>query len=566
MNFSSKISRYLKLTTSLLSLLILCSCVTTPTVEMAPAIGKTPMGQPYGTVIARVINASSWGLPFNYVSVAPKDLNVSEEVRPIRLESLNETIGHYADFASELPPGTYSMRNIRSYYENNGYWISRWGHSNVDFGTFTVEEGKVTNLGIIVYYTKTDDDRYYDTFTRIDELDTERFYAEHMNGITYDPEVLSWDEDDRSQDRESLFVSMLQNPTNFLDRYSTRNGDLHFLCKMGVIVTRKASGDWTMSAMETNHDVVALAESENSNLWAGTDAGGLFYSANGENWEPIEFSEKGYIEYINAENGVVDVLCRKRHELVVYRLKDNVWTALKYFTAGRGWNDGGYHDMADRITFVSHQEFKGKNYLFLGEAPNELPLGFGSRKIHKFTFEPSRWTLAPVEGLPEMDAVMDAGAVQLGMKETKFLGMDTGTSYFRYDEKSADWKRVAEKIERSPMAVSRGGGGRSIPSKDISFYFVSIPQFQNSLEGIAIVRKKVPPNYANENPAFFISTVDGGETWDTMDIELPNRYATSLIPEIKDRLLLGTGGITGDFWESTDFGRTWKHVRQQEVF
>ena len=63
-----------------------------------------------------------------------------------------------------------------------------------------------------------------------------------------------------------------------------------------------------------------------------------------------------------------------------------------------------------------------------------------------------------------------------------------------------------------------------------------------------------------------VKTNDAGKTWRITDLELPSEFCTRLISKVKDSLLLSCNGTSSDFYESSDFGKSWQHVREHESF
>ena len=68
------------------------------------------------------------------------------------------------------------------------------------------------------------------------------------------------------------------------------------------------------------------------------------------------------------------------------------------------------------------------------------------------------------------------------------------------------------------------------------------------------------------NEIKIVKTNDAGKTWRITDLELPSEFCTRLISKVKDSLLLSCNGTSSDFYESSDFGKSWQHVREHESF
>ena len=63
-----------------------------------------------------------------------------------------------------------------------------------------------------------------------------------------------------------------------------------------------------------------------------------------------------------------------------------------------------------------------------------------------------------------------------------------------------------------------------------------------------------------------MQTTDKGASWKVAEAELPNKYCSSLIGDIKDALIMSCNGATGDFYQSEDMGVSWELVREHQNF
>ena len=133
-------------------------------VNMLPTLSEKNMPKEnQGVVVVRVINASAYPLPFNQVTITPKNLNESKKIKPSRLRALPVATTGSTIFSSPVTSGSYSLDSIRSFHIQGEFWYSRWAPADAKFGTFDVEAGKVTDLGTIIYYPKPEQDKYLNT-------------------------------------------------------------------------------------------------------------------------------------------------------------------------------------------------------------------------------------------------------------------------------------------------------------------------------------------------------------------------------------------------------------------
>jgi len=110
-------------------------------------------------------------------------------------------------------------------------------------------------------------------------------------------------------------------------------------------------------------------------------------------------------------------------------------------------------------------------------------------------------------------------------------------------------------------------GTKLVHNKGKNFSFTSAPIFFDDQNAIAMARVSGKEfNLEDDNMPQVIKTVDGGKHWTLTGNTPPKNYCSILIPQIKGKLVLTCNGATGDFYESTDEGETWEHIRQHENF
>jgi hypothetical protein len=210
--------------------------------------------------VAKVINVGASVLPFNQLTITPKDVKASKDVKYPRLQSMEDPHGDTSLFASAVPAGEYSLESVRSFFFIGEYIYSTWADGGVDFGVFKVEPGKLTDLGTFIAYRKVEDD-----------------------GL--------------DNDRQSAYLALAQNPTIFTDRYLSPSGSLFMLGKLGAILERTKSGEWKDHLLETNSDLYAIAEDAKGRLIVGGAQGALFFKDKTD-WKDISFDVSTRIDGI----------------------------------------------------------------------------------------------------------------------------------------------------------------------------------------------------------------------------------------------------------------------------
>ena len=115
-----------------MAVLLGTGCVMNPGVNMAPPLtSSVSLAGEQGGVVVHVVNASNLPLPFNYLTIAPKDLNASDEVKATRLEAMKTVGAKSSIFASVVSPGEYSISSLRVYHSNGNLWFDRWARGSM---------------------------------------------------------------------------------------------------------------------------------------------------------------------------------------------------------------------------------------------------------------------------------------------------------------------------------------------------------------------------------------------------------------------------------------------------
>ena len=127
--------------------------------------------------------------------------------------------------------------------------------------------------------------------------------------------------------------------------------------------------------------------------------------------------------------------------------------------------------------------------------------------------------------------------------------------------------RCGEELTTAETCGPSQSTGKPLAPKKTRFTFRSVPWFYSESEALAIVTFTDRDFWSGETnyDVKILQTADGGQTWTDTGRSRPNEFCASVVTEVADRLLLSCGN-TGDFYESTDLGESWEHVRQHENF
>lgn len=551
----------------------------------------TILNEGEGLLTFKIINGGLTDVPFNEVDILPDNLNESRNIKPITLKPVAPEYNGISAFATAIPSGRYSLASIYAFHMGYQQYYSNGVLLDSSYGTFIVKPGAVTDLGTLIYYPKSEGDKYVKTIIRKPSAPDLSVIEKYIPGFAIGSgAVIGWDEDGKDEQYFEEYIFAAQNPVAF-KRYSVDpDGNIYFLGRLGYIVIRKSDGEWIEDALDTDHAMTAVAFSDSGSVVIGGVEGTVFYKTNGS-WEDISLEGLHTVEEIFfTGDSYIDVVTRNKLAASIFRYDLNRaskgWIQLDTYSYRDGWlsdpkkktKKGKLPPEPRKITGVSTWNFNGKDYFTVYSLPKSQSPVFLNSQSENYEYDPETWSLVEPEDDPEISSVRYAGSTMLGIKESNFW---QGERYYRYLAQDNDWVRlgmvgyecsdgsVGKKRKCVEQSDSTHGDMKSHSAKKRFMEFVSVPKFFNDMEGVAVMSywTRYPENDEDDKRrAKLFETSDGGQTWFTSKASLPSKYCTTLIPEHRGGLLMSCNGNSGDFYESMDKGITWEHVRKHSSF
>lgn len=555
---------------------------------------QTELAPEEGILVARVINATGYRLPFNRLYIDPKEVNASKEVKTILAYAETKPVGDSSLFAVSLVPGEYSLSTISSLiYRGEAYYI-RGTYADPEFGVFKVQAGKVTDLGTIIYYPKPQDDVYQDIIVRVPETAQGRVLNEYFPKFTRpNQDILTWDEDDRDERRFLQYASAAQNPMSFADRVLGPDGSLYFLGKLGVILRYSPSDGFETLAVDTNLGLNTFAQNDAGDRVVGGYESALFFQTADGDWETVTLPEKATVHHLTFyQENEVDVVYSIDKYLYVSRFdKDDLSSArvLNTYDYAKRWEFAikvidDLDKSKDKGTKKAPKPHNIKNawvslvgdkmLLKVTSYRKDRFSHFDSTDVETYSFSPDTWEMEEAEESDGMDSISPAGAVELGIKQAGYWSWTGRPTYYSRSSNTSPWREISAKLEYCKEGTTMQNNGACTDGKKGTkpesdrFSFLSAPWFWDGQNGIAIVNFSDVDFWSGERKSktSILTTSNGGVAWEKTELTLPKEYCSSIVSEISDRILLSCEGATSDFYESTDRGVTWQHVRQQQDF
>ncbi|NVK87582.1 MAG: hypothetical protein HWE13_05625 [Gammaproteobacteria bacterium] len=544
-----------------------------------PITEKTVVKPEQGIVVARIIDAGRGFPPFNQLTINPENVQQSDKIKPDRLLSMVEEVDGVAIFASAIKPGNYAMNDISAYLISGDYSYWRGVPIDAQFGTFTVKPGEVTDLGTLIYYPKPKEDKFMHSVVRIPTENLEQLLARFFPFYKFDPsKVNTWLDDQRDDERFELYANIVQNPVVFSGPVTAPDGALYFLAKLGAIVRRNTFGEWELDAVDTNYQLNSVAESNNGDLVVAGPEGVLYVKPQGDEWHDISFDlPVNVLKVYFSPKGELDILVADEYQLQVLRTSGNLtspnWTEVNNYTYTDKWK-------VSAETAGDKKNRKAKYitgaYVFDEGGRDLLAVSYANRRGRSgdteiYQVDLSSWNIlaGPLE--TKWEVTFQAGAVKLALEKLGFWSGNWRRDYFKYDPKTQDWYEMTTEIFKCGEKIVRPDFVCDIEGKKTNgdwINFKSTPWFKNDLEGVGIVTLSDVDFWTGKRSSetLILYTEDGGRVWLDSGNKIPKPYCTDIVGEVKDKIVLYCNGATGDFYESSDMGKTWKHVRQQGNF
>lgn len=554
---------------------------------------KTPKDK--GLVVIKLIDSENKFLRLNMVTVVPKDINSNELAQRHTLRALQPVARGTSVYAGWVTPGVYSLDNYK-YIHFKGELLFGGGHEvSVTSGTFEVKAGHVTDLGELVHYLNPNDGELNPVLLRLPSTAHGETLAQYYpTKDNFDrSKFLTWNEDDSKEANESLAVSVAQNPNFFTNIVKLNDKSTNYLSVMGMILTRDAQGEWSTDAVDTNALLKSITKNNAGDTLVSGDEGALFYKASGQEWSNFSYSAEWMVDSVKFIEGDKALIVRhNRNDLVVDQATfHNGEIQLTEVNRFRGLDTGWMHFVENpehvgvkfvsdnykynrRIDEVAVFEFEGKWVISLQVLEDDEFGIYDERTKLVYQFDTKTNIATTIEFDDRLDYVEPVNGSLIGVYRTMNFLRFTPYDFYLYQRSTKEWQQIHNEInwcgeqQLVSPTLEKCADGSSVETSDFYVLGTFVQADNGAMYAVAAIEDFIPDDENDKSRTYvrMIKSTTGGATWTGVAGELPAKYCSHFVPHVTDRLLLSCEGYSSDFYESTDEGRTWEHVRQQEAF
>ena len=531
----------------LLSSIALASCMTSD-IMMIPAASddqQVAVGNE-GILLVQVADTTPFGrwYPANQLTVAPKVVNEEDTNKFPRLEAAEGYKGSTQFFYSKLPPNEYSLKSIRAFKSLGEAWFSQFYPADIDLGTFTIEPGKVTDLGILVIYIKrSGEDYYFDTVRIPSESRTADEFRAAAPGLAASlanlDDPLTWHPDANEADRDAEYSAAVNRQIVYGDAFVDQSaGLLMFPSRLGVFIKREVNGIWELDAVSDDVELRQVTRVDGADVVV-TEFNEIFLRAAGESeWESVAAPVgPGELMYIGHHETAGVIAVRQSDDSV------SVWMTPQL---GDTWNNAGsfvpelgFFASLDQSLLGIDQDIEGASYVLFGD---DLLLAL-RKDLYRFNVHQKTFTEIK---LPKADSVqVRNGFITVRHSSTNSAGrvsFDGGQTWVKTQGFFIDERDVEKKPARR--------GSSDLPKVKLQGH----PIFIDEKLGFAINKKG---NKKDDTP-LLLSTRNGAQSWVARPEFAPlPKGCGQLILATNEELLLSCF-LSGEFYRSVDGGKSWK--------
>ena len=517
--------------------LVLSACVVPSDVIMlqTPSVDAPFDYATTGVVTVQVADTTPFATayPINQLTFAPQDVEASDESKYLRAVPIVGKGQSTRLFTAELPAGDYSIASLRTFESFGESYFSQYYPAGVQLGTFKVEPGRLTDLGVLVVYVKRSGDDYSFATTRAPSVNRATNYLrsdlpQRAAAVTNLDAPLTWDDDGLDDDRYNAYVNAVSRQISLgLPDIDESTGSVTFPGPLGVLLTRTSDRDWELNAFDDDVELMFYNETSDRE-WLITEFEEVFERAGPDaDWARIGALSGTDLTpvYLDQNNGGQAFAITEHEGAVHIRVQEaaaDAWQIVHTIPNPKPDRPSGpVFGRASKIARAGDNVyFTVRNILYR--------YGVDDR------------ALTTVEGMKPDSLQIRNGyitATAARMFSTDKVSFDKGGSWQRFRGDVILPQPEGERRSRSTRRTRRVSA-------------VGHPIFVSADVGYAI------QDGGLDKPNYLIRTTNGAETWTRTGLADLPEGCNELVLATEAELLLGCY-LTGEYYRSDDAGASW---------
>jgi hypothetical protein len=484
-----------------------------------------PAGQ--GVVAFQLIDTDS-GIPLEYLTIAPKDVNEADENKFIQIEVLKVSDGGAHTYVGVVPAGQYSINQFMGTMVQGQLIFRRTVPSDPSFGTFAVQPGMMTNLGTALYYAKPNGPLYEHVLVRHGDFGeaaelVRRDFSELSGSIANIDSPIRWDEDGYADERFNQYLNVVQNPLS-LGRWQLLGEELVVLSQAGAMLRASSSGEWAQDFVETDFPLLMIDRNAGGEELVCAEGAYLFHKSSADaEWQALQLPENANLIAARIDDGGnIHIVDRKQTALTVYERpagEQSSWSATMVYRQKSAWVSP-QQDRANQEAIAAAAA--GKEPVKQRRTPGELE-GVSAAIIEDklvviedgvtWSIDAATRQASKVKTPKKFIRVVDTGNGVLGSWESSIV--DDGLDRYHWAPAlSGPWQPIKYEYDRCPGEAVRAG--RDIVCADektrkyTSVRFFDEPMIMDNGHMYAIARTSAPIMPVE---AALVVSDDEGDSW-----------------------------------------------------
>ena len=424
-------------------------------------------------------------------------------------------------YVGSLPAGTYQLEKFDS-QAHGAISIYSSAELGANQGRFSVAEGKVTDLGSMVYIRNNfpnNSSKYrlayanipFETESNLKSLDDKVAAAGKAGLLTWEPPT--GEEKRTPLNKQDADYSVFLN-----DPHLAQDGAMLFGEAFGLIGRREPSGSWSWLDTGIMNTIISLHIANNGTIFAGSEQSLLMAKApQSASWKQIPFPLKdATIRFIgeHPQLGYL-VVAQDRRDIVTLTCKDlsnPIWSELKKVPVELFMNP---------LMDTQFNAFLAKDKLIIVTISPQFTLNIA---FHVLDIPSRIWSVTPIDLYGLGYAAMADGSVYA------MAGPNISQNFYVSKNYGASWEK-----RESPNWMGQ-------------------PVFRDTDNGFALRVENIPLFDSEKLTNSFWKTNNSGKSWELVG-DAPNLSAKLILLTNKDEMLLVT--YNGKIFFSNNNGASW---------